>query len=475
MSSNPLSHEPSDPTLVFHESFDSTRATAEHPDDHPNLAQAQAEAVISLLLGRSLSVNHTYAFDSRGLLELADVVLQTWEQAKRHASGAGRAALAEARPIVLHRFRQPTFFAACCDQLRRSDNTAINYFELSAWKPINDSPRVRQALADTLEHGDSTRHPLPAEIRQNPQLARYLAVLRRLNAYFEESAAYGRDREARFPQAPLQAYVTRLLALSPQQLTELVAGCGCPAETAERLQAAVRQKAAEATDGVATVNRYWVHKEGGPAWRDPILGDQLRELVDTLYNAVMADSAYAQFAYMSSVPRVDGRDELKHANALAMELIRDTRLAPGELPAPDGGRRSVRMAGMLAAAEATPELSVAPLRAVFEAYWALLADDERRNAWQDSCTSLDGLVRRDSPVDQHLRDAWRAHLSQLETSLPHLLGVERGRLAVPIQTGDVGCEQTMDLDQPSEDELNRSFAAGEYLDDLARSLGTDER
>ncbi|GAA2646328.1 hypothetical protein [Streptomyces vastus] len=460
--------------LVFHESFDSTRATAGYPDDHPNLAQAQAEAVVSLLLGRSLSVNHTYAFDSRGMLDLADVVLETWEQTKQEtgkqsAAGTGVEQLARARPFVLHRFRQPTFFAACSDQLRRSDPEAGNYFKLSAWEPIDRLPQVRHALADVLEQsaGGGTTWSLPAEIREDPQLARSFDMILRLGNYFEGSAEYDRSREACAPQTPLRNYVEHLIGLPPEKVAELAAGHDCPEETALRLQTAVRERGADA------VNRGWVHSGADLAGQDPLLGDQLRELVDTLYNAVMAESAFARFEYMSSVPRVDGRDELKHVNAFSMALIQDTRLARGERP--EGNQRSLRMAGMFAAAETVPNLSVAPLRKVFEAYWALVADDERRHAWQDSCTELNRLVLLDKPVDQELRNAWESHLAQLQASLPHVVTVERGRLAIPAGSGNDGRVQTMALDKLSEEDLDRSFAAGEYLGDLARSLGAAGR
>ncbi|MFI6449816.1 hypothetical protein [Kitasatospora sp. NPDC050543] len=455
--------------LVFHESFDSTRATAADPDDHPNLAQAQAEAVVSLLLGRSLSVNHTYAFDSRGMLDLADVVLETWHEAVKTASGTGRAELTRARPFVLHRFNQPTFFAACSDQLRRSDPDSKNYFKLSAWQPIDQLPSVRHALADALtrEHGGGAKRRLPAEISGNEQLSRYLELLRRLNVYFSE---FDRSRDAANPRISLAAYVTRLVELPEGRLVELAAEHHCPEPDARRLQAAVSSKVAQSKYGTAAVNRGWVHGGADLADRDPLMADQLRELVDTLYNAMLAESACARFDYMSSVPRVDGRDELKHVNALAMALIDDTREAHHDRQEREGIGPSPRMAGIFAAAETVPNLTAAPLRKVFDAYWALVADDERRPAWQDSCEDLDRLLARRRPVDRELQHAWASHLAQLQTGLPQVVAVERGRLAVPVSSSDNGCVQTMGLGELTEEELNRSFAAGEYLSDLARSL-----
>ncbi|MFG2312290.1 hypothetical protein ACGFS9_27030 [Streptomyces sp. NPDC048566] len=466
--------------LAFHESFDSTRATADHPDDHPNLAQAQAEAVVSLLMGRSLSVNNTYAFDSRGMLDLADVVLETWERAKQGLSRTPRARLAGARPFVLHRFRQPTFLAACSDQLRRSDPEARNFFKLSTWQPVDRLPAVRHAFAASLDRlaSDGGAHHVPAEIRDHAQLARHLDVLLRLNDYFEGSAEYDRSREARVPQTSVKGYVQHLLDMPADRVSEVAAGHGCPADTALRLQTAVRAKAEETAGpdrqvDAGVVNRGWVHGSGGLDGRDPLLDDQLRELVDTLYNAVMAESACARFEYMSSVPRMDGRDELKHVNSLAMALIQDT--VPSEGEQRETHQRSPRMAGMFAAAETVPNLSSAPLRQVFEAYWALMADEERWFAWQDSCAELDRLVRLNRPVDEELREAWESHLAQLQASLPHVVTVERSRLAIPVGADDGRHVQTMALGSLSEADLDRSFAAGEYLGDLARSLGTAGR
>ncbi|MFK4145240.1 hypothetical protein [Streptomyces sp. NPDC004065] len=462
--------------LVFHESFDSTRATSADPDDHPNLAQAQAEAVVSLLLGRSLSVNHTYAFDSRGMHDLAEVVLDTWQQAVRTAPATSRAELNRARPFVLHRFRRPTFFAACADQLRRSDRSGADFFQLSAWQRIDGLPAVRHALADALEQedGGGAARVLPAEIREDDQLSRRLDLLRRLNSYFSR---HDRSREAAVPGIPLSEYVTRLIGLPESGLVELAAEYGCPEPDARGVRAAVAARAAATEAGPGAVNRGWAHHVGDPAGPEPLLADQLRELVDTLYNAVLAESACARFDYMSSVPRVDGRDELKYVNALAMAVIQDTRRAKlgdrtGEA---DADVRSPRMAGMFAAAETVPGLSVAPLRKVFEAYWALLADDELRPAWQDSCAYLDRLLSLRRPVDEELRHAWESHLAQLRAGLPHVVAVERGRLAVPVPSGELGCVQTVQMGRPAEEELDQSFAAGEYLDDLAHALHARRR
>lgn len=467
--------------LVFHESFDSTRATAGYAEDHPNLAQSQAEAVMSLLLGRSLSVNHTYAFDSRGMLELADVVLDTWEEAKRRNERAERAAnrLAGATPFVLHRFRQPTFLAACSSQLRLSDPNARQFFKLSAWERIDQLPAVREDFATLLDRGQGSvpTTSLPAEIRQDPQLARHVDTLLRLNGYFD---GYNRSREAVIPQIALREYVERLITLSPQQVATLATGHDCPEDTALRLQSAVREKVTSSEDGAPgqqganAVNRGWVHGGADLAELDQLLADQLRELVDTLYNAVLAESAKARFEYMSSIPRVDGRDEMKHVNAFALALVQDTRLAKGDPSTSSDQPRSLRMAGMFAAAEAVPNLSVAPLRKVFEAYWELMADDDAVVAWEDSGRELDRLVRLDRPVDQELEEAWESHLAQLRATLPHVVTADNGRLAVPVASGHGGLVQTMAPGGLSAEDLDRSLAAGEYLGDLARSFGASE-
>ena len=124
--------------FVFHESFDSTR-TAD-PRTAPNLAQAQAEALVSLLLGHSLSLTNTYAFDSRGVLDLTRAVLDARNDVMGtlRTGSAQRQRLLEARPFLLCWFGADSFLEACAGQLRRIEReNTDNRFLLSAWNPID--------------------------------------------------------------------------------------------------------------------------------------------------------------------------------------------------------------------------------------------------------------------------------------------------------------------------------------------------
>lgn len=104
--------------LVFPSSFDSTRYTAVHPrDDHPNLAQAHAEAVTTLLLGRPLGLTNTYALDSRTVLNLIRETLEAREAVRETATTGERERIDNADPVKL-RWYAPTAdqkdFLSCC-------------------------------------------------------------------------------------------------------------------------------------------------------------------------------------------------------------------------------------------------------------------------------------------------------------------------------------------------------------------------
>lgn len=124
------------PTTVFLESFDSTRATALDRADDPNLAQAQAEALLNLLLGHTIALNNTYAFDSRSALELVEVVLDTRARVRAENPSAAQR-LDDASPFLVSWFPAnetvTDFFSACADQLRRFPSVE-GRFILSAQK-----------------------------------------------------------------------------------------------------------------------------------------------------------------------------------------------------------------------------------------------------------------------------------------------------------------------------------------------------
>src|ERR1017187_2359676 len=72
-------------------------------------------------------------------------------------------------------------------------------------------------------------------------------------------------------------------------------------------------------------SRSWVYvaaREAREQDRDDLgLLEQLKELIDTFYNARLAQSAYAEHAFLSSVPRSSDVDELKYVKALAVGVI----------------------------------------------------------------------------------------------------------------------------------------------------------
>src|ERR1700722_8726142 len=140
--------------MVFPSSFDSTRYTAADPvTDHPNPAQAQAEAVTTLLLGRPLGLNNTYAFDSRTVLSLLHATLTARRAVREGATPDGQQRIDDADPFIL-RWYAPTAdqtnFASCCaEQLLRLELPGRR-FVLSHWKKIDGDDAARTALAAAL-------------------------------------------------------------------------------------------------------------------------------------------------------------------------------------------------------------------------------------------------------------------------------------------------------------------------------------
>ncbi|MEU7907507.1 hypothetical protein [Actinoplanes sp. NPDC049118] len=466
--------------LTFHESFDSTRCTADDSAQHPNLTQGQIEAVVSLLLGRSLSVNNTYGLDSRTFLELADVVLGTRAEVLAATEDPGaREELSAARPFVLHRFRQPTFLSACIDQFRRTrDRYGTGLFRLSAWSRINEDTTARDELAgllERIENGAAARDVPGWLVEIDPALGRRFETVMRLDSFFDLPGA---DREARIPQIPEQGYVEHVLAVADgdgARYRAIAASHGCPAELADAVLSGVRERVAEA--GVEGVRRAWVHDfVAATDPDDPALfaRQQLQEFQDTLYNAVMADSAYAQFDYMSSTPRTDGRDELKHVNALALGIVRDRLRRDGDA-AEDAERVADRMGGLLSAASVLPHVPRNSLATVFRAYWELQADEDRLPVWRASTRQLHQILGAPARSDSRLRTAWAAHLRLLTDMLPDI--VDADDIELRLATDDAGgYVQNQRLGPLGPDELDRSISSGEHLaKDFLRDLARPAR
>jgi len=451
--------------FVFHESLDSTRSTVLDPAHHPNLAQAQAEALVTLFLGRSLSVNNTYAFDSRSLLELADALLSTMNQVRKGASESQKDRLDAQRPIVVHVFGANDFFGACAQQLRRVTPGAR--FRLSAWQPIDHDDKARESLAAALH----SAAPGPTWLQPDyPELEEQFDTLVRLDSYLKVKGR-GRSATARTPAISLPEYVSHLQSLPSAEVLRIARERDCPEDLAVFLHGAVAGMPAE------DVNRGWAHDAVVAARGNQAVlfkKEQVRELVDTLYNAVLADSAFAEFGYMTSVPRTDGRKELQGINRFAVGLIRDMWKKLTMRGSADPRDRTTRieptMSGVFTIGANAPHLPKPSLRQVFRAYWELVADNDRWQPWQDSCANLHRLLTRTDPVDNALRNAWSAHLATLETQVRGIVRTEQDNEQDMLAIETIEGRQTNQLEDgpaPSPDEV---AVAGEYLDHMARGV-----
>jgi hypothetical protein len=462
-------------TLVFHSSFDSTRFTAVHPVDFPNLAQAQAEAVVSLLLGRSLVVNNTYAFDSRSVLNLIAAILDARNRASKNASAGRKERIDAASPLIL-RWYAPAgsgmdFFACCADQLRRLEPGTR--FILSHWKAIDDQDEARRELAAALTSG--TAHAPPA-IRDQGELADSFETLRLLNEYV---ASPGRGGPSGGPQIGLLDYLTDFEQLDNAELGRLVAAMSYPIgmDGAAHLRESIRKITPETKK-----NRGWAHdavnQAGGEKECEPFLLEQ-RQLIDTLYNAVLADSVGSGSEFLSSVPRTVNNDNLKVVNGLALELIRYSKSRRGE--AGPAGQRPAgaivlapAMSGLFVAAAEEPDLPAAPLATLLDAYWDIIADDDLSQVWRDSCAHLEDALREAERLSlagrsagSELSECWEAHLDTLHARLPHIQAREK-RLGAAIQLGAQAYCQLNLLNEADRLDQAKSLATGEYIDRLRR-------
>jgi hypothetical protein len=467
-------------SLVFHSSFDSTRFTgAEGADDHPNLAQAQAEAVTSLLLGRSLLVNNTYAFDSRTVLNLIRAVLETRQRVRLGASEAGRWRINNASPIILRWYGGADFLSCCAEQLERQEPVQRR-FMLSHWKPIDGDDDARTALAEALT---STNLQMPGFVREHDGMQKSFETLLMFNDYCRRQ---GRGRGAAGPGISLLRYVQDLETMEVPELARLIDGM----TERDRIDTGTVMKLRESIREVRPddkKNRSWAHEKvernGGEANAGRFLLQQ-RQLIDTLYNEVLADSAGSDRELLSSVPRSVAGARLEQANAFALELIKYSKARwQQERGAHDESRvaepRSEHvMSETFEAAAAVPDLPAPPLEGLMTAYWQIIADDDRWLAWQDSCDSLQGAFQRAQrltetgrPADSRLDDAWGAHLSVLREQLDgnHVIATDQ-TLVVPVRAGDQTYRTSSQFDGDYVEPDPVSLATAQYIDRYLRGI-----
>jgi hypothetical protein len=462
-------------SMAVPSSFDSTRYTGADPDDHhPNLVQAQAEAVTNLLLGRSLGLPNTYAFDSRTALSLTAAVLDSRAAAlESTTSPAGKQRVGDANPLLLRWYTpdpKADFFACCADQLRRL--TGQKRFILSFWKPIDRNDKLRLELADALTKRTDFPAAIKAIDRPGPdgigEMERAFTTLLQLDKYCAEHP--GRGGVSPGAKTTLANYVTGFEQLAGKELETVMDG-GIDIDTVMHLQESVRKQA-----GDDKSNRGWAHHEvdkgGGEDDCDPFLVQQ-RQLIDTLYNKVLADSLGQNHTLLSSVPRSIGNEKLEQVNAFALDLIRYIQSRQDEEAAaifsgtPD-------MSELFLRASSIPDLPPAPLAILLKAYWELVADDDRWPAWQQSCQRLEkslhralDLKRSGRKGDAQLSDSWLGHLSLLEEKMPHIT-VRDGKLYTSVdQPGEDHCTMTGLYEFYAD-----SLAAAEYVDHyLKRAVG----
>lgn len=466
-------------SLVFHEAFDSTR-TADS-ESAPNLAQAQAEALVSLLLGHSLALTNTYAFDSRGVLDLSRAVLSARDDVRstlRSGSTAHRR-LQRATPFVLSWWNAADFFSACAGQLRNIDMKKLDdRFLLSAWGPIDFDDVRRNELADALESGPDPRPP--AWLDQYPGLPLQFDALTAINRFARH---YGRGRPASKENAvDLLDYVTHFHKLGSEgQLRPLAVQGGCPEDVAvelwERIDAQLQQKDSQKT----LSRRSWIHVAVAVSKdrHDDDVGvlEQVKELVDTFYNARLAQSGYADHDFLSSVPRSSATRELKYVNDLAVNVISDRRPGVGRPP----------LQGMFTAPADEPSLDVAPLRRLFRAYWEIVGDDDRCRTWRQSCDAVNRLLHKRPAVPgqdltveartgysdwrMRFKDAWADHMALLRRQIPDVVRTDdRGMQVTVPEGGEIyqGSLQFTDegTGATSQEELDTALATGRYVSNL---------
>ena len=219
----------------------------------------------------------------------------------------------------------------------------------------------------------------------------------------------------------------------------------CPEDVAvmlwERIDAELRQEGGRQK----LSNRSWIHvaarlaeERRDPDWENLI---QLKEMIDTFYNARLAQSGYADHDFLSSVPRTSETEEMVNVNNLAVGVINHKRDDVVRPP----------LDGVFTAPSDEPQLEVKPLRLLFRVYWDIIGDDERYRTWQRSCDVVNGLLNRRPQIDEEapdardlksyrdwamrFTDAWADHMTLLSRQLPEVVRTDDRTLQVSIRQG----------------------------------------
>jgi hypothetical protein len=471
-------------SVVFHEAFDPTRTSDRHSAH--NLAQAQAEALVDLLLGYTLSLPDTSAFDSRAVLDLVRVVLSARDDVARtlRAGSAGHRRLMEARPFLVCWFGADSFSGACAQRLRRMDpDNPGNRSLLSAWSAIDLDYERRCDLADTLLSGPDPERPKWLE--EYADLPGHFDAVTMISRY---AGAYDRGRPFSMGNAvDLIDYLEHFRQLGASgELRRLASQWGCPEDVAIRLWERIDREMDQLDGRPILSSRSWIHvavwlaeRHKDPDWDVLIL---LKELIDCFYNARLAQACYADHAYVSSVRRTSNAVQLQSVNRLAVNII-NHKMGRVVQPPQDG----VFMPPVRA------PLGAMPLRQLFRAYWEIVGDDDRHRTWQASCGAVNDMLRRrvrstaDGEVagqekerkgqgyrewTSRFRDAWAIHMSVLAGQLPRIMPTDDRTLRVVVgqdgaafrRSHRASGEEAQAL-TPAEAEV--ILATGRYVSDIA--------
>jgi hypothetical protein len=455
-----MSHE-----IVFHESFDSVRARSLDPYVNPQLAQVQTETLLTLLLGRSITMNNGQAFDSRSVLSLLNMVFESAAAVASRTSGRTELDLYRFHyPVIMRRHNAPTLLQGCIDQLTRLDPD--NRFILSAWQRIDQDDDARMELADIMGRMEAGAWldsiALPEFIRTDSLAHQQLYTLERLHHYLVQLPDVNLTTQ-KTPWA-LADRIRLIQDKGTAWLIDMAGKANCSETHAEEIYRAIRNRDAK------LVNRTWVYGGDFEVEVGADAAPLVRELVDTLYNAQLANSAAATDAYLTTPPRSRNvvADAQVNELALAVAAVQtDAAVTERKLD------EAAPMSGIFERLGTERNLNVEPLSLIFQAYWELIADADQRRTWQESCDNVNRLLgkRLDGQGARfEFAEAWDNHLALLRGCFGDVLHVEGDRLQI---LGSLDGEAFAQSNEPGRlrwASVEQAAAAGEYLDILSRAV-----
>jgi hypothetical protein len=451
--------------IVFHESFDSVRARSLDPYVNPQLAQVQTETLLTLFLGRSITINNGQAFDSRSVLSLLGMIFDAAAVVADRTAGKTELDLYRSHPpVIMRRHNAPTLLQGSISQLARLDPG--DRFILSAWQHINGEDSARLELADIMRRVERGARldsiALPDFVSKDSLASEQLFTLERLHEYLIQLP----DVNLETTKTPwlLAERIHLIQEKGIAWLIDIAEKANCPGDHAEAIYRAIRGREAN------LVNRTWVYGTAFEEEVGSVAVPLVRELVDTLYNAQLANSAAATDAYLSTPPRSRNVVADAQVNELALAVAtvkQDAAVTERKLD------DAAPMSGIFKNVGMERNLSVEPLPLIFQAYWELIADADQRRTWQRSCDDVNRLGRHrgDGPdMRFEFAEAWDNHLALLRGCFSDAVHVEGDSLQV---VGSLDGETFAQSNEPGRlrwASVEQAAAAGEYLDMLSQAV-----